>query len=253
MDAQKDDGVIDRFGVDFARPVFGQLDALGDRYWDWVHEPVTTARRQALVAHDPSSRWPGSFPIFANGWLEANTHIAWRLVLSIWAPTVLLLLVGARWRGLTWLTTAGLAAAGFLLWTLVEYGLHRVVFHHRPTGPLGRKVHFLAHGIHHKDPWDRTRLVFPPLAGAAIALSLFALLAAALPLGAAMACMAGLLVGYLCYDLGHYAWHHAACRRGLPRFLKRYHLAHHFKDQDSRYGVSQPLWDLVFRSGKLRF
>ena len=65
--------------------------------------------------------------------------------------------------------------------------------------------------------------------------------------------MSGLLVGYLCYDLGHYAWHNAPCRRGLPRFLKRYHLAHHFKDQDSRYGVSQPLWDVIFRSGNLRF
>jgi sterol desaturase/sphingolipid hydroxylase (fatty acid hydroxylase superfamily) len=65
--------------------------------------------------------------------------------------------------------------------------------------------------------------------------------------------MGGLLIGYLCYDLGHFAWHHARCRRGPARFLKRYHLAHHFQDQDSRYGVSQPLWDVVFRSGKLRF
>jgi sterol desaturase/sphingolipid hydroxylase (fatty acid hydroxylase superfamily) len=131
--------------------------------------------------------------------------------------------------------------------------LHRVVFHYTPRTSLGRKVHFLAHGIHHKDPWDPTRLVFPPLAGYGIALVLFVLFAVVLPVGPAMASMAGLLIGYLCYDLGHFAWHHAGCRGGLLKFLKRYHLAHHFKDQDSRYGVSQPLWDLVFRSGSLRF
>ena len=245
--------LVDDFGVDYRRPVFGQLDSLGDRYWDWVHEHVGPKRRQALADHDPAARWPGSFPIFANAWFEANTHISWRLVVSLWVPTVVLLLAGAAWRGVGGREAAGLAAAGFLLWTLVEYVLHRVAFHHHPRSSFGRKVHFLAHGIHHKDPWDPTRLVFPPLAGYGIALVLFVLLDLVLPVGAAMASMAGLLVGYLCYDLGHFAWHHAGCRRGLLKFLKRYHLAHHFKDQDSRYGVSQPLWDLVFRSGNLHF
>jgi len=252
MDGTTQSDLVDSFGIDYRRPVFGQLDGLGDRYWDWVHETVGPARRKALAAHD-AGPWPGSFPIFANRWLEANTHISWRLVLSLWVPTVMLLLVGARWRGLGWAALAGLTAAGFLFWTLVEYTLHRVVFHHRPGGSLGRKIHFLAHGIHHKDPWDRTRLVFPPLAGYAIALVLFNLIDLFLPLGEALATMGGLLIGYLCYDLGHFAWHHARCRRGLARFLKRYHLAHHFQDQDSRYGVSQPLWDIIFRSGKLRF
>ena len=83
-------------------------------------------------------------------------------------------------------------------------------------------------------------------------ISLFGLFNLVLPLGPSLAAMSGLLVGYLGYDLGHMAWHHAACRRGVLRYLKRYHLAHHFRDQDSRFGVSQPLWDWVFRSGSLR-
>ncbi len=122
--------LVDDFGVDFRRPVFGQLDGLGDRYWDWVHDHVGPARRQALAAHDPAARWPGSFPIFANPWLEANTHISWRLVVSLWVPTVVLLIAGAAWRDVAWRQVAGFAAGGFLLWTLVEYVLHRAVFHH---------------------------------------------------------------------------------------------------------------------------
>ena len=121
-----------------------------------------------------------------------------------------------------------------------------------PRNRWQRRFHFLAHGIHHKDPWDGTRLVFPILGAIGIALVLFGLFNLVLPLGPSLAAMSGLLVGYLGYDLGHMAWHHAACRRGVLRYLKRYHLAHHFRDQDSRFGVSQPLWDWVFRSGSLR-
>ena len=33
---------------------------------------------------------------------------------------------------------------------------------------------------------------------------------------------------------------------GLGRFLREYHLRHHFRDDDLGYGVSSPLWDYVF-------
>ena len=93
---------------------------------------------------------------------------------------------------------AGLGAfvGGFLLWTLVEYILHRVIFHKRPTTPLGVKFHFLAHGIHHKDPWDKTRLVFPILGAVGLALLLFGIFNLLAPLGLALMLMSGLLVGY---------------------------------------------------------
>ncbi len=240
--------VVDEFGVDYTRPVLPQLDELGDRYWDWVHVNLRPSVRERLAVVQPDAAFPGSFPVFANPWLEANTHISWRLVLSLWVPTTVLMLGMARWREMGWFEMGGAFAAGFLLWTLVEYLLHRVVFHHRPRGSWQRKLHFLAHGIHHKDPWDPSRLVFPPLAGYAIALVLFVLIHLAIPLPSALATMAGLLVGYLAYDLGHFAWHHARCAHGIAHYLKRYHLAHHHRDSDSHYGVSLPLWDVVFRT-----
>jgi sterol desaturase/sphingolipid hydroxylase (fatty acid hydroxylase superfamily) len=30
------------------------------------------------------------------------------------------------------------------------------------------------------------------------------------------------------------------------KFLKRQHMRHHFKDPDKDYGVSSPLWDIIF-------
>jgi len=245
--------LTDAYGIDYTRPVYPQIAALGDRYWEWSHDHLTPRFRQQLAALRTGDRWPDSFPIFAQPWLEVQTHMRWQQVLGLWGTVAIALAATAVAATATggW-TAAGWWIAGFLLWTLVEYGLHRAVFHHEPRSLAGRRFHFLAHGIHHKDPWDQTRLVFPLLGAAGIAVVLFAILALLLPLGPALLAMSGLLVGYLCYDLGHYAWHHASLASPLLKFLKRYHLAHHFKDMDSRFGVSQPLWDWVFRSGDLR-
>jgi sterol desaturase/sphingolipid hydroxylase (fatty acid hydroxylase superfamily) len=48
------------------------------------------------------------------------------------------------------------------------------------------------------------------------------------------------------YDLTHYATHHFPMRGGYAKFLKRYHMQHHYKTPNQRFGVSSPLWDWVF-------
>ena len=44
---------------------------------------------------------------------------------------------------------AALGAAGFLLWTLAEYILHRWLFHYEPKTSFGQRLHWLIHGYHH--------------------------------------------------------------------------------------------------------
>jgi sterol desaturase/sphingolipid hydroxylase (fatty acid hydroxylase superfamily) len=39
-------------------------------------------------------------------------------------------------------------------------------------------------------------------------------------------------------------------RSGYLKYLKRYHMAHHYKAPDALYGVSSPMWDVVFRTGE---
>jgi sterol desaturase/sphingolipid hydroxylase (fatty acid hydroxylase superfamily) len=61
---------------------------------------------------------------------------------------------------------------------------------------------------------------------------------------------AGFIVGYLIYDMMHYATHHFPMRSGYLKYIKRYHMAHHFKAPDALYGVSSPVWDRVFHTGE---
>ena len=47
---------------------------------------------------------------------------------------------------------------GNFIWTLLEYGFHRLLFHvdyFLPDHPAALTVHFLMHGIHHYLPMDR--------------------------------------------------------------------------------------------------
>ena len=242
---------VDAFGIDLSLPLYRQVAGLGDRYFEWVHSPLRKSTLRKLQDWDPG-QWPGSVRILETEWLEAMTHISWRLVVGIWLPVVVFLPVAARlFFNQGWGPMAGLFIAGFLFWTLVEYVLHRWFFHTPPGGPGAIRAHFLAHGIHHLDPHDATRLVFPPLSGAGIALVVFLLLESLLPTGPALTVMSGLLAGYLVYDLSHYISHHGTTGNSWFRFLHRYHLAHHHRDPDAMFGVSSPLWDLVFRTGSL--
>ena len=60
--------------------------------------------------------------------------------------------------------------------------------------------------------------------------------------------LSGGLLGYLAYDLTHYATHHFPMRSGYAKYIKRYHMQHHYKDPDTRFGVSSPVWDWVFHT-----
>ena len=59
---------------------------------------------------------------------------------------------------------------------------------------------------------------------------------------------AGFVVGYRCYDGTHDAVHHFKQTSRIGRFVKRHHMLHHHADHDGGFGVSSPLWDVVFRT-----
>ena len=142
---------------------------------------------------------------------------------------------------------------GLFLWTFAEYTLHRFLFHHKPTSPLQERIFFLFHGIHHAQPQDKTRLVMPLPVSIPVAAIFYGLFhfAVAVLLNAPQwvpPLMSGFLTGYLMYDLTHYATHHFPMRSGYAKFVKRYHMQHHYKDPNTRFGVSSPVWDWVFRT-----
>jgi sterol desaturase/sphingolipid hydroxylase (fatty acid hydroxylase superfamily) len=112
-------------------------------------------------------------------------------------------------------------------------------------------VIYLFHGVHHHQPQCKTRLVMPPLVSVPLATGFWFLFKSVI--GVALGATAwvhpafgGFVMGYIGYDLIHYATHHLPMDWGPMKTLKRNHMMHHFKTPDLRYGVSSPTWDVVF-------
>jgi len=188
-----------------------------------------------------------SIRLFNNNILESLTHVHPIVPLLFWSPVVVFLL----WRalavhGLPLQSVAVLLVPGLLVWTLMEYLLHRFVFHFEARSATGKWLVYLFHGVHHDAPNDKSRLVMPP-AGAIIVMAvLWALFSLLIPAPWAEPFCAFFIVGYLIYDYLHYATHHFRMRHPLLQFLKRHHMQHHFTTKTAKYGVSSPLWDWVF-------
>ncbi|KAJ5167307.1 Ceramide very long chain fatty acid hydroxylase SCS7 [Penicillium canariense] len=225
--------------LDLNKPLFAQLwysNFSKEFYLEQIHRPR-------------HYKGGASAPLFGNI-LEPLSKTAWYVVPMIWLPLVFYgTMVGAQGLGNP-TAAAAYWIGGVCLWTLIEYILHRFLFHvdkWLPDNRVGLTLHFLLHGIHHYLPMDRYRLVMPP--------TLFVILAA--PFWklahtiffynwfAAVQVFCGGVFGYVCYDLTHYFLHH----RNLPLYykeLKKYHLQHHYADFENGFGVTSRFWDRVF-------
>ncbi len=184
--------------------------------------------------------------LFSNPVLEYFTHIHPATPIVVFIP-VSLYCAFHHLQVASVAVTTSYALLGVLMWTLFEYTLHRWAFHYDPKSSWGKKMHFWVHGIHHDYPRDHTRLVMPLLVSVPLAALIFALLHSMFGV-LSFALFSGFIFGYVCYDSIHYATHHFPMRSGIAKWMKEYHLRHHYNDEHSAYGVSNPLWDYVFRT-----
>jgi len=184
--------------------------------------------------------------MFKNSLLEFFSHVHPATPLVLYLPVIAYMFYLGLWqRRLSTLTVAGLFLFGMFVWTLLEYIIHRHLFHYEPRTRVGKQLHFIVHGVHHDYPNDARRLVMPPAVSVPLAIAFFGLFFGVFG-RFAPAVSAGFAFGYICYDTIHYAIHHFPMKRGVGRWLKQYHLRHHFQDDQAGYGVSSPLWDYVF-------
>ena len=139
-------------------------------------------------------------------------------------------------RPIEWLFVFALGIVG---WTLVEYLLHRILFHHAP-------ILSVIHERHHDEPQE---LIGTPTWASAL-VGLFAMAGPAwaiLGLDLCTAATAGLVTGYLGYVFVHYASHHwQPCRDSYLYRARLRHARHHHLSRDGNYGVTTSLWDHVF-------
>jgi len=185
--------------------------------------------------------------LFKNEFLERLTHVHPVVPLLFWSPVVLYLL----WRSVYVLDipvaqVVLFAVPGLLVWSFTEYWVHRIPFHYQAMTPLGRRLVYLYHGVHHALPNDKRRLVMPPAGGVIVMVVLWYLFSLVIPEPWIEPFFAFFIVGYLIYDYLHYATHHFRMKSAPMAALTRHHLKHHFESEESRFGVSSPLWDWVF-------
>jgi dihydroceramide fatty acyl 2-hydroxylase len=200
---------------------------------------------------DRSEYLKASPPMFKLGLLDRFTRVHHLVPLVLFGPAIAILLaLGIDRLGL--LRSLGFAVGGYLLWTLAEYWIHRVIFHFEPDHGVGARLHWMIHGVHHDHPNDPLRLVMPPAASIPLAVVFYALFVVVLGGDRATAFGAGFLAGYLLYDMIHYHLHHHTPRTRMGKWLRELHMRHHFQDDERGFGISAPYWDRVFGTMHVR-
>jgi 4-hydroxysphinganine ceramide fatty acyl 2-hydroxylase len=135
--------------VDWNKPMLAQVGKLGPNYLKWVHSPVDRPLR-----------------LFYSDFMEFFSRTPWFFVPIIWLPVVVYGSVlaikhlnkefigpyGSQSFPAVLSVFLSLFILGCVLWSLVEYALHRFLFHRLPpaNSPFWITFHFFLHGQHHK-------------------------------------------------------------------------------------------------------
>ncbi len=193
---------------------------------------------------------PETTRMFENEVLEKFSRIHPATPFVAWVPVIATFLYRSAVvrHDVTAAQLAGYFVAGLVTWTFAEYVLHRFVFHWTNDTAWGKRIHFLLHGVHHDFPNDKDRLVMPLLTSVPFAFIFYFLYVGLMGMRAGEPFFAGFVLGYLGYDGTHYAVHHFKLSSRVGKWVRRHHMLHHHNDHEGGFGVSTPIWDVVFRT-----
>jgi hypothetical protein len=140
---------------------------------------------------------------------------------------------------------------GALCFFASEYTTHRFLFHAAPSRiPFVLRLQHLLHYDHHVDP-ARLDLLFLPLWFVVPSTLAFAAVYALATRDAALvfSLTVGSWCGLLYYEWVHYVAH-VPFKPVTPygRWIKKYHLWHHFKSERHWFGVTNPVVDVLGRT-----
>lgn len=192
-----------------------------------------------------------SVRIFKNELFEYFSKNSWYAPVITYIPIIFYFSYLAFTNNISILLYILSILSGLFVWSFVEYFLHRFVFHYEPTSELGKKIHWTFHGVHHDFPQDAKRLVMPPGVSLPLAALFFLLFRLIFPVPFLYSFFGFFLLGYLFYDISHYAFHHFAIQNKIFLKLKQHHMKHHYKDDHQGYGVSSVFWDIIFKTKKI--
>jgi sterol desaturase/sphingolipid hydroxylase (fatty acid hydroxylase superfamily) len=163
-------------------------------------------------------------------------------------PILVIALIGVTGTHPTWSAAREwlmACVAGSMLWTLLEYGLHRIALHRmRLFSPL--------HAAHHGAPL--AYIGTPTWISVSVWLGVV-LLPVWVLAGSRVAggLTVGIMLGYWWYGIVHHVIHHRAEMAVSRHFAAGYfgerrawHMRHHYSPHQGNYGVTTPMWDHVF-------
>ncbi len=188
----------------------------------------------------------GRAKLFDNKILDLLTRTHPAIILGMYIPLCAFLL----WYFYNYIepsiaALAGVFFIGLFSWTFFEYILHRYVFHFVNDKEWAQRFHYFVHGVHHEYPKDKQRLVMPPVPSIIIAATFFIIFRAIMG-SYGLVFFSGFIIGYLCYAMIHYTLHAFRPPKNVLKFAWEYHNIHHFRHPDKAFGVSSPLWDIIF-------
>lgn len=210
---------------------------------DFTQECLDTADGKIKIPKGKNR--PLRIQVYKNQFIEKWFAQAHPITPGVWFGWMVAYGLYVALTQMTW--WVGLLAffGGVMITSLIEYFLHRVVFHFEPKSERGRLNHFLLHGYHHDFPNDPMRLVLPPIGiwpvAAVVSVVYYLVFGSYF-----WVVLGGTALGYIAYDWLHYYTHHFNPKGGPGKWLKKYHMAHHFDSPHHRFGITSPLWDLVF-------
>jgi len=187
-----------------------------------------------------------------SGLQQAEYKTTWRwlgwvhpvMLFIVWLPVAVVAIIWGAVAGQLSLSEVALYGVGALfVWSLLEYTLHRWLFHPpKNWGAFGSLVRRI-HAKHHDRPLDKVFALVPPVNAAMVLLVLSGLFSLVIPVKGLPVFTGFFILGYLFYELLHLAMHHRKPRTLVGRFLCEYHLRHHGNGEEGNYGVTSPLWD----------
>jgi sterol desaturase/sphingolipid hydroxylase (fatty acid hydroxylase superfamily) len=154
--------------------------------------------------------------------------VMWRYYVDfIWAPSTVVIVTVLTARSIDWIV---LCVLGIVGGSLIEYLVHRFILH-------GIMWHG-THERHHTHPDEY--VVFPVYALPLFFFCVFWIVPYSI------------FAGFLIWFIWFVVWHHFLHHRNLDRrpWIKRYAAWHnrHHQGMRANYGISTPMWDLIFGS-----
>lgn len=196
--------------------------------------------------------WPDpTFPQGTDLELEASRSRRRMMPVTVIYSVHLLVVTVFAWHASALPRALTFALGGVVLWTLMEYLVHRYILHVAfPPGKtwLSRTLHRLfdaSHADHHAQPWDgyhiNGHLDTLLVAVWAVPLSFLA------PSYTASMTIAALFAAYAAEEWAHHAMHFSNYRWSHFQDVRRRHLFHHSRHGvGTAYGITSDFWDKVF-------